>query len=136
MIQEFVDRFIAAQPQLREQYRLAAPKSYSDIVKDVITLVADPEGYADTPDPNRITCINHGDYQGTLLFVVAATGYQPWKFWSVLVSYGSCSGCDTFEAIGYHYDDGPTPESMVDDYMTLALHICQGISVIGGELAY
>ena len=73
-----------------------------------------------------ILSIDHGDYQGTLLFIIAASGYQPNKYWFVKVDYGSCSGCDTLEGIRC-YSDGPPSDAQVADYMTLALHILQGI---------
>ena len=46
------------------------------------------------------------------------------------VGYGSCSGCDTLEGIRHYNDDKPT-EEQVRDYMTLALHIVQGMKRMG-----
>jgi hypothetical protein len=87
------------------------------------------------PDPTRIHQIDDGDYQGTLLFVIAASGYQPSDYWYVKVGYGSCSGCDTLQAIdGYGgYSDEAPSKDQVDDYMTLALHIIQGLKSMQGE---
>jgi len=47
------------------------------------------------------------------------------------VSYGSCSGCDTLEAIRDYSGDTPT-EKQLDEYMTLALHVVQGLRQISG----
>jgi hypothetical protein len=40
--------------------------------------------------------------------------------------YGSCSGCDTLQAISSYDDDLPNDEQ-VRDYMMLALHLVQKI---------
>lgn len=124
MIQEFVDRFMAKKPELEAVFSVAHPDGYQEIVKAVIEVVT--TGDYDSPDPNRIHRIDDGDYQGTLLFVIAANGYQPDTYWYVKVSYGSCSGCDTLAAINDYSGEPPTPQQ-VKDYMTLALHIVQGL---------
>lgn len=49
-------------------------------------------------DHERVTRIDHGHYQGTLVFVVGGEGYQPYRHWYVKVGYGSCSGCDALES--------------------------------------
>ena len=135
MIQEFVDRFIAAQPTLFTEKH---PNSYEDIVRAVVEVINPDDDYGwggqDLPSPNRIHAINDGDYQGTLVFVIGASGYQPSTYWVTKVSYGSCSGCDTFQSIQqgaeYDYELGeyarPTPEQ-AKDYQTLALHIVQNM---------
>src|SRR5581483_5779174 len=97
---------------------------YDRIVQIVIEAIGG-DGYGE-PDPSRIHTIDDGDYQGTLLFVIAANGYQPYDYWYTKVSYGSCSGCDTLEAVRSYSDDTPTAEQ-VNDYWTLALHIVQGL---------
>jgi hypothetical protein len=131
MISKFVDRFMQNKLQIRAVFESGHPDDYKSIVKAVIQNITGDE-YAE-PDENRIHQIDDGDYQGTLVFVVAATGYQPDDYWFVKVGYGSCSGCDTLEAIR-NYDDGIPSESQVDQYMTLALHIVQGLkSMQSGE---
>ena len=132
MIQKFVDEFMESKEWIRAQLAKAHPGSYLDVVKPVIqSLNKDGDTY-EAPDPARITQIDHGDYQGTLLFVIAAHGYQPSTFWAVKVYYGSCSGCDTLEGIR-NYEDGAPSERQLDAYMTLALHVVQNIVEIGGE---
>lgn len=127
MIKEFVDVWDAHKGELEDTFRAEYPDSYQDIVEAVVTLIhkhlADVVYYR--PDPTRISIIDHGDYQGTLLFIIADTSYQPDDFWFVKVSYGSCSGCDTLESI----IDGPD-DNKLGDYMTLALHILQGLTVL------
>lgn len=131
MIQTFVDRFIDAKPKLAEAFKAKTPSDYSEIVKAVIEVIRGDSEY-DSPDPERIHRIDDGDYQGTLVFVVAAGGYQPSDYWYVKVSYGSCSGCDTLEALR-DYSDSPPSDSQIDGYVTLALHIVQGLKKMGDE---
>jgi len=129
MIQEFVDRFEGNKNQLEQMFTKEHPADYKDILKKVLTILKADE-YC-SPDPERIHRIDDGDYQGTLVFVVACGGYQPSDYWYVKVGYGSCSGCDTFEAIR-GWDDTPTAEN-VKDYMTLALHLVQGLKKMGDD---
>lgn len=130
-----IEALTAAWPQieakLTEKYTAAAPGSYDAIFADLVEAWPDDE-YERRPDPERITTIDHGDYQGTRLFIVAAEGYQPYTFWSCAVSYGSCSGCDAFEAIrddSYWNDEGPT-EQAVKDYVSLARHMLQAVKEV------
>ena len=131
MIQAFIDRFETRKEEVRATFALKQPTNYEEIVKSVVRVLVDDEEY-ETPDPERIHSIDDGDYQGTLVFVIAGSGYQPSTYWYVKVSYGSCSGCDTLEAIHSWNDEPPTKEQL-DDYMTLALHIVQGIKKMGDE---
>jgi len=126
VIQKFVTRFDAQRQALAEGFSQKHPSEYKDIVKAVISAIADGDDYGESPDPERISEIDHGDYQGAKLFVVAANGYQPSTFWYVRVWYGSCGGCDTLQRIRDHGDyDAPPSETQVKDYVTLALHIVQ-----------
>lgn len=132
MIKEFVDIWDRRKNEIEEVFKTKHPSGYDGIVKQVITLLGSDESleYGDKPDPKRIHIIDDGDYQGTLLFVVGANNYQPCVYWYVFVSYGSCSGCDTFQAIRDNdYGDIPN-EQQVKDYMTLALHVVQGLKKI------
>jgi len=132
MIQEFVKAWESRKGEIEAMFRAKHPEDYAEIVKAVVMILnADSEDY-DRPDPERITGIDHGHYQGTLLFVIAGSGYQPDNFWFVKVGYGSCSGCDTLERIR-DYDDAPPSDEQVADYMTLALHIVQGLKPLDGE---
>jgi hypothetical protein len=134
VIQKFVDRFIAAEPEVRAKLAEAHTDEYKSLVKLVIQTVAnEDDGYGQTPSPDRIHEIDDGDYQGTYLYVIASTGYQPDDYWFVKVSYGSCSGCDTLQAISGYSDEKPT-EEQVNDYWTLCLHIVQGLRELGGEV--
>lgn len=131
MIQQFVDRFMAAKPKLQAQFSTKIPETYEDIVKSVVEVISD-EDDREQPDPTRIHAIDDGDYQGTRVFVIGENGYQPSKYWFVYVSYGSCSGCDSLQAIQSDYrwsedddKDRPVKPELVEQLMTMALHIVQ-----------
>lgn len=131
MIQEFVDRFIAAKPRLMDEFSKRHPEDYKEIVRAVVSTLSSEDGWRD-PDPDRIHQIDDGEYQGTLVFVIAAQGYQPSDYWYVRVGYGSCSGCDTLQAISSYSSEPPTPEQ-AEDYWTLALHVVQGLKKMGDD---
>lgn len=128
MIQEFVDAFMANKDQIRSVFAQKHPDEYMDVVRAVITAISGEDSWG-KPDPSRIHQIDDGNYQGTLLFVIAANGYQPNDYWFVKVDYGSCSGCDTLQAICEYSSEQPT-EAQVDQYMTLALHVVQGLKAM------
>lgn len=132
MIQPFVQLFENNKDKLRASLATQHPGSYAELVKSVVEILhTDDYG---SIDPARIHSIDDGDYQGTLVFVIAASGYQPYDYWYVKVSYGSCSGCDTLQSIS-GYSDSPPNEEQINDYMTLALHIVQGLKLMGEDEA-
>lgn len=132
MIQEFVNRFMTKKPELEAAFSEKHPEDYKAVVKAVVQTVAGDEyGHMDAA---RIHEIDDGDYQGTLVYVIGAEGYQPSDYWYVKVGYGSCSGCDTLEAIRCYEDDKPSKDQ-VKQYMTLALHVVQGLKKMGEDIA-
>jgi hypothetical protein len=131
MIDSFVKQWEAKKDTLRAKFAAAHPEDYAAIVKGVVELL-DSDDYYESPDSERVHQIDDGDYQGTLVFVIGAKGYQPSEYWYVKVGYGSCSGCDALENIRSYSGVSPT-QSQIDDYMTLALHILQGIKKMGDE---
>lgn len=136
MIQELVDRFIAAEAKTKKKIAAKRPSDYTDIVRSVVEIVTNPEDdwADDSLDPDRIHRIDDGDYQGTLVFVIGAKGYQPDEYWYVKVSYGSCSGCDTLQAIEESWEhDAALTEREIQGYYTLMLHTVQGLKKMGGE---
>jgi len=128
MITKFIDEFNANKEELENIFSQKHPESYMEIVKAVVEVLHNSEGYASI-DPNRIHEIDDGDYQGNLLYIIGADDYQPSKYWYVMVAYGSCSGCDTLQGI-CDYSSGPPTTGQVKDYLTLALHIVQGLTEI------
>ena len=130
MIKLFVERFMERKEKLYDRFSKKHPDSYEEIVRAVIEILDGKDH--DVPDPERIHVIDDGDYQGTLVFVIGAKGYQPDDYWYVKVGYGSCSGCDTFEGIKESSKKPPTMEQ-TKDYLMLALHIIQGLTKMGDE---
>lgn len=131
MITEFITIWDAHKSEIEQKIRDADEYgiSYSTLLKYFVEMIHDHSDEYEKPDPERITVINHGDYQGTLVFVIGSDGYQPYTYWATKVSYGSCSGCDTIEAIrGYSYN--PVTNKQVQDYMTLTLHMLQSLKEI------
>jgi hypothetical protein len=132
VIKKFVKAWFAKMHEVKSTFEAKHPDEYIDVVRAVIEAISDDE--YDSPDPQRIHQIDDGDYQGTLVFVIAAKGYQPSRYWYCRVGYGSCSGCDTLQAIAGYSGEPPT-DDQVKQYMTLALHVVQGLREMGGEEA-
>lgn len=127
MIEKFAHAFQeTGYDEFVEKYQQDHPGSYDGIFDDVVDFLAREFDYGVGPDPERVTVIDHGDYQGTRVWVVATQGYQPYTYYVAKVGYGSCSGCDTYEAIRSYSSDKPT-EEQARDYATLALHMVQSM---------
>jgi hypothetical protein len=89
-------------------------------------------------DTKKITQIDNGEYQGTLLFFIPKDIYQPDEYDYIFTSvdYGSCSGCDTLLDIlfsNYLEDGQKLSDSQVNDIMTLCLHLIQKIKWLEKE---
>jgi hypothetical protein len=138
MIEAFTKAWFANLHTMREKFTAKHPDSYIDVVRALIEMLsteAQGEGWDfHRPDPDRIHEIDDGDYQGYLLYAIGAQGYQPSTYWTVLVGYGSCSGCDTLQAIS-SYSSEPPNDDQVTQYMQLALHVVQGLRLVGGDAA-
>lgn len=131
MIKEFVELFMDRKPELESMFRVKHPSDYRELITNVVTLL---EAAGECPSPERIHEIDDGHYQGTLVYVIGASGYQPTDYWYVKIAYGSCSACDTLESIRHYSDDTPT-EQQINEYMTLCLHVVQGLKKMnGGEV--
>ena len=131
MIIKFIELYQSNKDLLQKAFKNKHPESYEEIVKLVIEAI-NPDNDYNLPDKDRIVEIDQGDYQGTLVYIIPEVGYQPLTYWAVLVGYGSCSGCDTLQAIRDYSDDKPSDEQ-IKDYMMLALHIVQGLKKIGED---
>ena len=101
------------------------------LLKQTFLLVINDDTY-NVYDTNKITVINDGNYQGTLIFIIPRNTYQPniEDYLITYIYYGSCSGCDTFLDIKGYTDD-PNTEDQIKDYMTLALHLIQRMKILG-----
>jgi hypothetical protein len=132
MIRKFIDKFMAHKDELEKEFKEKHPEKYKDIVQTVIKFIAGDNDYV-VPDPERVHLIDDGDSRGILVFVIGAKGCQPDDYWYVKVGYGTCPACDTLELLK-GCSSGPPTDEQVKGYMTLALHIVQGLKKMGGEL--
>lgn len=131
MLRIIVSQWDANKNELQEI--LSKRRDLGDVeYKDLVKLVFDVIYNKDTPDEyytldtDKITEIDNGHYQGTLLYLIPFQTYQPCEFEYLMtyVGYGSCSGCDTLQSIqsGLPYDGLPSEEN-VKDFMTLCKDI-------------
>ena len=137
MIDAFVKAWDERKGEIEAKFREEEPSCYKDIVQAVIAILDKTETYG-APNANGIHEINDGDYQGTLLYIIPEDTYQPHNYWYVRVWYGSCSGCDTLEAIQeskpWRKDEKDLhKDKRIKEYMTLALHIIQQLKSMDGE---
>lgn len=137
MISKFMDKWESRRSEIEDLYSTKHPESYSEIVREAINLLRgdsdDDENYDESiPDPERIHSIDDGHYQGTLLFVIGAKGYQPSTYWFVKINYGSCSGCDWLEGTRGYSDEKPSKEQ-TDEYVRMVAHVIQGLKPMQEE---
>lgn len=96
--------------------------NYSYLVKLIVKYILNPSIEDDWNkfDADKITVIDDGDYQGTLLFMIPRDTYQPSEYDYLLTytGYGSCSGCDTLQSI-QDWEEKPPTENQVKDFMGL-----------------
>lgn len=137
MILEFVNAWDERKDELKKVFLEDHPEGYGDILEKLISVVINPEQKDDLPSSSGIKELDFGDYNGVLVFVIPGdNNVYPSTFWATSVGYGSCSVCDTFEGIAsdsdYDENDNLTKPTnkQADDYMTLALHMLQGLKEI------
>lgn len=103
---------------------------YKDLVKMVVRYVLNDENEYDYErwDYDRITEIDNGDYQGTLLYLIPKNTFQPseYDYLMAYVNYGSCSGCDALQYLQSLIYPNQT-EKNVNDFMTLCKDILTSI---------
>lgn len=100
--------------------------SYIDLVKLSFQIIFNSDGEGDQLDIKKITEIDDGDYQGTLLYLIPFETSQPseYEYLMTHVSYGSCSGCDTLQSIqDQDYSKRFLTDQQVSDFMTLCKDI-------------
>lgn len=102
-------------------------QSYKELVKVLIEECLNYDGCYPLFS-TKFECIDDGDYQGTQIFVLNYATYQPsaTDYFIFDNSYGSCSGCDTLlSIIDYGFGGEPPTTNMVNELMTLCLHMVQ-----------
>jgi hypothetical protein len=124
MIQEIISQWENNKHLLQAEIEKEHPSSYDGIFSLLFKHVLTDKEY----NLNEISVIDNGHYQGTRIFFIHEDTYQPCAsdYLYCNVNYGSCSGCDTFEAIRQYDNDIPSSEQ-VKDYMMLALHMVQSL---------
>lgn len=131
MITKLTTPFIEKKAQFIDWLKANEYAGYRDLLQKALELAVEDDEtweYGEQPDPTRIHQIDDGDYQGTYVFVVATAGYQPYVYYATLVSYGSCSGCDTLQA-AWDYGHDHNYEALY----SLALNMLQGLKRIDDE---
>jgi len=120
MIKYCLNRWNENQQKLRQQLETDTSLNgcdYKYLVELVTKFILGKEW-----DAENITVIDNGDYQGTQLFLIPRDTYQPSEseYLMTYVGYGSCSGCDTLQAIqGCSFDDRLLEPDQVEDFMKL-----------------
>ena len=147
MIQSIIEKWESNKNELEDRFRLYnrdSELSYAKIVELIFETIIntndnDLDNDCDNYDISKMTVIDDGDYQGTQIFIIPKNTYQP-SIEDYLVTntyYGSCSGCDTLEAILSDYDweneSKYFRDSQVTDLMTLSLHLVQKLKFLSGE---
>jgi len=127
MIVEYITKFKEIQKDLEKSFNEKEPDSYKDILYRTLKMMFEKEEeYSCTPDFEKISTIDDGDWQGTLLFLIPEYTYQPSDYYYTKVYYGSCSGCDTLQNIYYNSEE----EDKAKQYVTLALHMIENMKKI------
>ena len=110
--------------------------SYEQMVKTLINECINYGGFENNcdyyPISENFNVIDHGDYQGTQLFILHSDVYQPSvsDYFIFDNNYGSCSGCDTLlRIIEFDYDQIPN-DYQVENLMKLFLHMIQRIKCL------
>lgn len=130
MIHEYIDAFRENKRQFEKWVESIEEEiTYIDILRQVINLCLNPK-YVDTLyelDEDKITEIDNGDYQGTLIYLIPRNCYQPMASDYVYTSvfYGSCSGCDALLAAQDW--DYCNIKYNVDMVTTIALHLVENM---------
>ena len=134
MINEFIKKWDKHKSYLEEYFKntnQSEYNNYTSIVKILFEKVIDRNKKFDI---DNILVIDDGEYQGTQIFIIHKDTYQPSISDYVYTNtyYGSCSGCDTLQAIS-GYDEGLPSKEQVKDYMQLALNILQRLKYMSED---
>ena len=124
MILHYVKQWEERKHLLEQWLTKNEPNSYQDIYETLFRLVITRSERGELEwDWNRFVKIDDGEYQGNQIFILCSNVYQPelTDYIFTSVAYGSCSGCDTLQAIQESEDKA----ERVKGYMTLALHMVQ-----------
>lgn len=99
-------------------------QTYESLLKLTVTHILNDDLTADAIyggwNVDKITTIDDGDYQGTILFVIPRNTYQPseYQYLMTYIGYGSCCCCDYLQSIEPDYGEAGTDED-IKNYMSL-----------------
>lgn len=136
MDKEIIKRWEKGKENLREWFEMTPQSEYDSYSKVVSALIKNCLNYGDLSDDEEFSedfdVSDHGDYQGTQIFLLHKDVYQPdtSNYYIFNNYYGSCSGCDTLLSIS-QYEEGIPTKEQVDEYMTLCLHMVQRMRWLG-----
>lgn len=129
MIQRFVDLYMSKADKLKAAWEVVEPQTYLDIVRGVVSQLESEDPMDDTcPRAAEIIEVKFRRYTGDYFYLLPCNREEGSSIWWVAVEYGSCSSCDTLERIQSH----DSKSERLDAYMSLALHVVQGIKQIEG----
>lgn len=82
-----------------EKWSKKFPESYETIFKDLIAGIHAKveDQYWQCPNPEGVTSISNGSYQGNTLFIAKSNSSD--QFFVTTFGFGSCSGCDCLQGI-------------------------------------
>ena len=127
MIKHYVKQWEENKEKLESVLKtIPVPSSYKQLVELIFEHVlkyADEDiGYGYKHNPDEMTIIDNGDYQGTQIFIAFLDTCQPSveEYIMTSVCYSNCNECDALQSIRYSSD-----EDRVNYLMTLSLHIVQ-----------
>lgn len=103
---------------------------YNDLVKLTFDTIYNADtDVSDYPklDLEKITIIDDGDYQGTLLFLIPFDTYQPseYEYIMTFIGYGSCSCCDALQ--GVQSRDNYSKETPTEEQLDGFINICKDL---------
>lgn len=131
MIVEFVNQWYKNKDNLEAALKKEKDfgLEYVDLVSMLIREVINPgqTKWDYILDLENLQELDHGEYQGTKIFIIPVRTYQPdtGDYFFTHNFYGSCSGCDTLLSIWDWDSDGTLKEGQVDKLMSLCLHLLQ-----------
>lgn len=139
MIKEFIEKWDKYKNELEKYFAMTDQseyQEYQDIVKVLFEKVINRDITYGKYDIKNMIVIDDGDYQGTQIFILHKDLYKPnvEDYIYTNTYYGSCSGCDTLQAIQEW--NGIPSKNQVKEYMTLALHLLQKCEFMKGEEYY
>lgn len=132
MINELIPQWEENKHRVR-QWVSETPMSqidYLSIVKAVfrLAIIKTMDGFYEWNHDGVIES-EFGAYSGNSVYLIPSHDYNAETIVATHTAYGSCSGCDTILSIS-RYEDGLPNSEQVDEYMTLALHLVQKLTII------